>query len=60
MTVSPAHLTLAGYALIAAAVIVNPWTVGALLTEDGSIEQIDRVAVIALFDWLCLLGGAQR
>ncbi len=59
MNVDAAKLRLAGYALIAAAVIVNPWSVGALLTEDGSIEQIDRVAVIALFDWLCLLGGAQ-
>lgn len=59
MNLSAAQQRLAGLGLIAAAVVVNPWTVGAVLTDDGSIEQIAVVAVIALFDWICLLGGAQ-
>lgn len=49
----------AGQALLAVAVLLNPWTVGWLTTTDGSIGQINIFALLLLVMSVALFAGAQ-
>jgi uncharacterized membrane protein len=51
--------SLFGVASIAAAAVLNPWTVGWVATTDGSIDQINIFAVLLLAGAWLLLGGVQ-
>ncbi len=57
MQFNATHRRWLGVLLLGVVIVINPWTVGYLLTEDGEIGQLRVIAIIALFDWSCLLGG---
>ena len=49
----------AGVLLLGAGALINPWTVGWLVTADGSIDQIGIVAALLGGMVVCVLGGLQ-
>ena len=46
-----------GLTLIGAGVLINPWLLGWLFTNDGSVDQASRIAAIAAFELWCVLSG---
>ena len=59
MQISQTQIRALGVLLLAIGIVINPWTVGYLLTDDGTIQQINIIAIISLFDWTFVLGGLQ-
>ena len=48
-----------GVALVIAGVLLNPWLIGYLATDDGSISRQRLFAAILLVSAACVLGGLQ-
>lgn len=57
-TNAPDRLRL-GVALIISGLVLNPWVIGYLATDDWSVDSIGIFASILLFDAACILGGLQ-
>jgi uncharacterized membrane protein len=48
-----------GVALVALGLLVNPWSIGYLATDDATIDALEVLGLIVLFDAVCILGGLQ-
>lgn len=48
-----------GLALVMLGLIVNPWSVGLVATDDGTIDSVRMAAAVLFFSAACVLGGLQ-
>ena len=51
------HARAAGSATMAAAVVLNPWVLGYLVTQDRSVDDFGVFAAILFFQCFCMFGG---
>jgi uncharacterized membrane protein len=59
MTGFSGHRSRIGMALVALGLLVNPWTIGYLVAEDGRIDDTKQMAAVLFFSVACLLAGLQ-
>ena len=48
-----------GVGLVVLGLLVSPWTIGLLATDDGSINRDDFFALLLLVSGISILGGLQ-